>query len=166
MSNEQGVSPMQLALNGNPWLLLWWAVTCRGDGDLQVFWGGVLPPCVDFQPCANQIKALWKHWFYQRNYYNVDPLCQCNAVYLVAMCRELLPSSSMAPASAPASTSSITWVMYDVKYNTNTSILGYCWKYFGGYHWEKSTLDCPEQSRVTFSCFNLVVICLNHVFTS
>ena len=43
------------------------------------------------------------------------------AVYLVAMCSELLPSSSMAPASAPASTSSITWnsdIIGDIITNT------------------------------------------------
>ena len=54
MSNEQGVSPIQLALMASfiQICFLGSFPTCRGGGGLQVFSGGELPPFVDCQPCA------------------------------------------------------------------------------------------------------------------
>ena len=51
MSNEQGVSPIQLALKFyTKFCILGFFPTCRGGGGLQVSSGGELPPFADCQP--------------------------------------------------------------------------------------------------------------------
>ena len=99
MSNEQGVSPMQLALKASfiqqtIQTISSFFLTCRGGGDLQVFSEGVLPPSVDYQPWTVMLNYRCMPCNgrgLSTNYFQL----QCQAIEINQMLHAVLPCGNV-----------------------------------------------------------------------